>query len=199
MTTLERHYTVDDLWVISHTLENDATRYFLLEGELYEMPPTGWLHGDSTHQLDRHVGNHVAANKLGRVTGAETGFILYKNPDPDGKDTVLAPDVAFIAAARVPTELPDGYVPFAPDLAVEVVSPGNAKEEISMKIEAYLRYGTRLVWIVYPKQQKIHVYRPNAATGEASLKFLYLDDTLDGEDVLPGFKLPLRELFGIIE
>jgi Uma2 family endonuclease len=197
MATLEQAYTVDDLWAISHTLENDGRRYFLLEGELYEMPPTGWLHGDSTHQLAQHIGNHVAANKLGRVTGAETGYILYKNPD--GKDTVLAPNVGFIAASRVPERLPDGYVPFAPDLAVEVVSPGNNEKELSMKIEAYLRYGTRLVWIVYPKEQKIHVYRPNKETGEAALRFLRLEDSLDGEDVLPGFKLPLRTLFSLSE
>jgi Uma2 family endonuclease len=66
---------------------------------------------------------------------------------------------------------------------------------MSMKIEAYLRYGTRLVWIVYPKERKIHVYRPNIETGEAALRFLRVDDLLDGEDVLPRFKLPLRELF----
>lgn len=86
-------------------------------------------------------------------------------------------------------------MPFAPDLAVEVVSPGNNEEEISLKTETYLRYGTRLVWVVYPKQQKIHVYRPDIETGEARLRFLRSDDTLDGEDVLPGFKLPLRALF----
>jgi len=197
MSIQERLYTADDLWQLSNLPENADKHLELIEGVLYEMSPTGWLHGDIAGEFYAHVHNFVKPRKLGRVTAAETGFILFKSPDPQGKDTVIAPDVGFIAAARVPAELPEQYVPFAPDLAVEVVSPGNTKEEINLKVEAYLRYGTRLVLIVYPRAQKIHVYRPSENANAASVEFLGIDDTFDGGDVLPGFKLALRDLFEV--
>jgi Uma2 family endonuclease len=100
-----------------------------------------------------------------------------------------------VAAARVPDVLPSsGYVPFAPDLAVEVVSPGNTADEMRKKIEKYMRYGTRLLWVVYPEQQKVDVFRPIAGQ-EAHVDFIDIDGVLDGGDVLPSFKLPLREVF----
>ncbi len=108
---------------------------------------------------------------------------------------MLAPDIGFIIAARIPPTLPGGFVPFAPDLAVEVVSPGNTKDEIHKKVELYLRYGTRLVWIVDPKRQSIQVYQPNGADNQATVTYLGIANTLDGAAVLPGFTLPLRELF----
>lgn len=196
MVIQERVYTVDDLWKISHLAENTDKHLELIEGIIYEMPPAGWLHGDVTSELGAEIRAHVKAHKLGRVTAAETGFVLAKNVVPGGRDTVLAPDVGFIAAPRIPQEIPEKYVPFAPDLAVEVVSPGNSDEDINLKVELYLRYGTRLVWVVYPKQQKIHVFRPSESGSKGSFEFLGIDDTLTGDDVLPGFKLPLRDLFG---
>lgn len=193
MVTRERLYTADDLWELSQRPEYAGKRLRLIEGVLYEVSPTGWLHGDVTWILALHVGNYVLANKLGRMTGAETGFIL--NKDSDGKDTLMAPDIGFIQAERIPAELTEQYVPFAPDLAVEVLSPSNTDAEITVKVEAYLRYGTRLVWVVAPKEQRISVYRPTGEANEANIRFLSIDNTLDGEDVLPGFSLPLRQLF----
>jgi Uma2 family endonuclease len=102
------------------------------------------------------------------VTAAETGYLV--NRDPAGRDTVLAPDVGFIGSGRIPAVLPDGYVPFAPDLAVEVVSPGNTQEEINLKIENYLRYGTLLVWIIYPREQRITPI-PLRSPSHASVEF----------------------------
>ena len=195
MIIQEQVYTADDLWEISHLAENADKRLALIEGVLQEMPPTGWLHGDTTIELGSEVRAYVKAHKLGRVTAAETGFILFKSSEPGIRDTVLAPDIGFIAAHRVPSQLPEGYVPFAPDLAVKVVSPGNTDEEINLKVELYLRYGTRLVWVVYPKQQRIHVFRPIDSGSEGSFAFLGIEDTLEGEGVLPGFKLALRDLF----
>jgi Uma2 family endonuclease len=195
MVTQERLHTIDDLWAISHLPQNTGKHFELIEGVLYEMPPTGWLHGDTASELGSEIRQYVKTHQLGRVTAAETGFILFKNPQPGGKDTVLAPDVGFIAAQRVPQQLPDQYVPFAPDLAVEVISPGNSDEEINLKVELYLRYGTRLVWIVYPKKQKIHVFRASDTGNKGSFEFLGINDSLDGESVLPGFRLALREIF----
>lgn len=184
-------YTVDMLWEISR--QNADKHFELIEGELYEMSPAGWLHGDIALKLGIFIGNYVLKHKLGRVTAAETGFILHQNLE--GKDTVAAPDVGFIDAARIPETLPEKYVPFAPDLAVEVVSPGDKTEKITAKVELYLRYGVRLVWVVYPSQKKIHVYRPAESANKASVEFLNIDDTLNGENVLPGFQLAVRDLF----
>src|SRR5258706_10831486 len=119
MVTRDKLYTAEDLWALSHLPENDGKRLFLVEGTIYEMTPTSWLHGDVAIEIGAAILVYAKTHKLGRVTAAETGFNLAPG-------TTLAPDVGFIAAARVPEVLPSsGYVPFAPDLAVEVVSPGN--------------------------------------------------------------------------
>src|SRR5258708_33924216 len=96
---------------MSHLPEYEDKRLFLLEGELYEMTPTGWLHGDVASKLDMAIGLYVEAHKLGRVTAAETGYDLAPG-------TTLAPEVGFVAASRVPDPLPSGYVPIATDLRV---------------------------------------------------------------------------------
>jgi len=193
MVTQERLYTAEDLWELSQRPENAGKRFRLIEGVLYEVSPTGWLHGKVTWLLTIHVGNFVLAHSLGHMTGAETGYVLYRNPD--GKDTVLAPDLAFIRQEQGLETVTEQYVPFAPDLAVEVMSPSNTDVEITSKVDAYLRYGTRMVWVVFPKEQRLLVYRPTGEANEANLRFLSIDDMLDGEDVLPGFTLPLRQLF----
>jgi Uma2 family endonuclease len=189
MVLREKLYTADDLWELAHRPENSAKRFVLIEGVIYEIPPTGWEHGSRTMRLGRLVGNHVDANDLGDVTAAETGFSL----SGDGLN-VLAPDIGFIAKNRIPDQLPQGYVPFAPDLAVEVVSPGNKPADIRAKVEKYLQYGTKLVWIVYPEQKKIDVYRPSDKG--ALVEFISEDGLLDGGDVLLGFSMLVREIFG---
>jgi Uma2 family endonuclease len=193
MVIRENIRTAEDLWELSHRPEYADLRLELSEGRLIVMSPAGWKHGGIASWLLRKVGDHVDENGLGMVTAAETGFILYKNPDPRGKDTVRAPDVGYIAAARVPgdlDDLPDGFVPFAPDLAIEVVSPNDEKGEIEQKIAEYLRYGTRLVWVMYSARREVKVHAPGQKT-----KTLKIGDTLDGGDVLLGFKLPVREIF----
>lgn len=157
------------------------------------MSPAGWKYGGIALWLGRKVGDFVDENELGMTTAAETGFILYKNPDPAGKDTVRAPDVGFIAASRAPAdldELPDGYVPFAPDLAIEVVSPNDEKDEIEEKVAQYLKYGTRLVWVMYSAQKEVKVHASHQKP-----RTLKVGDTLDGGDVLPGFRLAVRDIF----
>lgn len=194
----ERTYTVEDLWELSQLAENEGKRFDLIEGVLYEMSPAGWKHGGLTQRLATKISNFSDASGLGEVYAAETGFILHKNPDPNGKDTVVGPDIAFIAAARIPAELPEtGYVPFAPDFAVEVVSPGNTAEEMDAEIEAYMRYGTRLLWVMYPKAKKVFVCRPNPDDPNTFTgRHVGIDEMLDGGEVLPGFKVAVREIFG---
>lgn len=188
MAVQERLYTAADLWELSHSPEYDEQRLELSEGVLIVMAPAGTQHGKRALKLGRIVGDYVEANDLGETTAAETGFILYSNPD--GKDTVRAPDVGFISKARVPEEgLPDGYFLGAPDLAIEVVSPNDSADEIQQKVNEYLQYGTKAVWVFYPKSKTIAVHTANGT------QTLHPGDTLDGGDVLPGFKLTVSDLF----
>ena len=183
----QRLYTAEDLWELSHQPENENRRLELIEGEIHEMPPAGGEHGGITLDLGSVIRSHVKTHDLGYTTAAETGYILYKNPN--GKDTVVAPDVGFISKERLPQGLPKGYIPAPPDLAVEVVSPGDSADEIDQKVVLYLRYSTRLVWVWYPKTKTVIAHTPT------SVQRLDINDTLDGGDVLPGFKLAVREIF----
>ncbi|MDZ4768600.1 MAG: Uma2 family endonuclease [Chloroflexota bacterium] len=188
MTVNTRYYTADDLWEISHDPDRQQFRYELSGGVLIEMAPAGGLHGGIASNILVAIENHIRPNKLGKTTAAETGFWLGRTDE--GRHVVRAPDVGFIAALRVPKGgLPDGYFQGAPDLAVEVVSSNDRIDEIEGKLADYLDFGTRMIWIVYPKTQTIQVYTA------AEIRRLTADDTLDGGDVLPGFALPVRALF----
>jgi Uma2 family endonuclease len=131
----------------------------------------------------------VIPRKLGRLTGAETCYRLDVNPD--GKDLVRCPDVGFVVMDRAPEPFDEDYIPFAPDLAVEVLSPGNDPAEMHDKALEYLRFGTRLVWLIDPTSRAVMVYTPT------STHLLSADDTLDGGDVLPGFGVVVREIFPV--
>ncbi len=179
----ERSFTVDDLLHMP-----GGKHYELIKGELIEMSPTNEIHGVLAQELAGLIWSHVRAHKLGRVFAAETGFTLSTDPD-----TVLAPDIAYVAAKRA-RPLTEKFVPVAPDLAVEVVSPGNTAGEINEKTELYFQAGTRQVWIVYPKTRTIHVY-----TSATTVAILTTKDVLDGADLLPGFKLPLADLFCVLD
>ena len=159
----------------------------LVDGEIIEMSKPSGLHGQITFLLSLKIGNFVVANQLGIVTSAETGFILERSPD--GSDTVRGLDIAFLSRANAPAVLPDHLVEVAPDLAVEVISPSNKVADIHRKIRQLLAAGTALVWIVLPETRTVEVHtRDGAITLEA-------DDLLSGGDVLPGFEIPVREIF----
>lgn len=150
------------------------------------MSPAGGEHGAIAGTLAAVIVSFVKRNRLGIVFGAETGFLLGRDPD-----TVRAPDVAFIRRERVPAEgLPAGYWPGAPDLAVEVLSPGDSIREIDEKTAEWLRAGTLAVWVVNPRSKTVTIY---AADG--SIATFTADATLDGGGLLPGFSCPVAELF----
>ena len=115
-------------------------RVDLVRGILRVREPAGYLHGEITARLCKLLMDHVDARALGRVLAAETGFKL--NADPD---TVRAADIAFIRQARLPDPRPAGYAALAPDLAVEVLSPGDRPGEVLAKVGDWLSAGTRLV------------------------------------------------------
>src|SRR5690349_21826719 len=119
----------------------------LVRGEIVKMSPAGYQHGVIAAAIAAFLFAHVRSHKLGTVFAAETGFILSRNPD-----TVRAPDVAFVSTERFAEQRrEEGFFEAAPDLAVEVVSPGDTDEEVAEKILQYLSAGTKLVWIVRPR------------------------------------------------
>jgi Uma2 family endonuclease len=167
-------------------LPADGFRYELVEGELRQMSPAGHDHGRIAMELAAPLGSFVKGKGLGRVYAAETGFKLKSNPD-----TVRAPDIAFVRLERVrEAGRSQGFWQGAPDLAVEVVSPSETFAEVEEKVQSWLMAGTRLVWVVSPKLFTVTVYR--SLSGPVTLTER---DTLDGEDVVPGFRYPIAELF----
>ena len=175
--------TAEDLLAI-----DDDYRYDLIRGELFRMSPAGPSHGALTFAFGVRIGLFVTEHKLGEVFAAETGFALEHDPD-----TVLAPDIAFIRADRLPPgELPDSFMDVPPDLVVEVASPSQGGPSIARKVARYLDAGVPLVWVLRTRRKTISVHRSGR-----EVIVLGIGDVLDGEDVLPGFRLPLAELFRV--
>jgi len=164
----------------------DGSRYELIAGELKLMVPAGWEHGAVGGRLHSLLGHHVMEHRLGEVFEGETGFLLARDPD-----TVRAPDVAFVGKGRfAAAPLQDAYWPGAPDLAVEVVSPGDTQREIDEKVKGWLDAGAAMVWVANPAWRTVTVYR-----SASDIKTLTEKDELTGEDAVPGFRCRVAELF----
>ncbi len=153
----------------------------LVRGVLVVREPPGGRHGSVTMNLALRLGNHVEREGAGQVFAAETGFTLARGPD-----TVRAPDIAFVRRERLPEPIPVGFPEFAPDLVVEVLSPGDRPGEVLAKVADWLSAGTRLVWVIDAERRVARIYRHDG--GET---FVTVEGALDGEDVLPGFSCPL--------
>src|SRR5579884_1684091 len=169
--------TADDLFY----MPDHDHRYELIEGRLVKMPPTGGGHGSIEGEIYYAIRAFLKTHPLGTVLTGEVGFVLRHNPD-----TVLAPDVAFIQAGREPAKGSDAWDKFwelAPDLVVEVASPGDSKRDMRDKTQRWLSFGVQLAWVVWPKQKTIDVWQAGA-TMPATLT---VGDTLTGGAVLPGF------------
>ena len=157
----------------------------LVRGELIMMSPGGFEHGCVIMDIAAPLRDFVNQNSLGRVTGAETGFCIARDPD-----TVRAPDVGFVLAERVPAEPVKGYFQGAPDLAVEVLSPEDRAGEVLAKVRDWLAAGCRRVWVVDPRTRTVSVYR-----SPSEIVVLSDSDTLTDDELLPGFHLPVAEIF----
>jgi len=161
--------------------------YELVKGELQRMAPTSPKHGKIAARLIIRLGTFVEANELGEVYSSETGFTLEVDPD-----TVRAPDAAFVSADRIPEEDDsDGYWVLAPDLVAEVLSPSDAAGTVLAKVQDYLDAGVRLVWVIDPRSKSVTVYR-----SLKDVQVFTVREVLSGQDVLPGFSLPVSALFG---
>lgn len=165
-------------------LPGDGMRHELVEGMLRTMAPAGSEHGLVGATLLGRMYAVVEAGGLGRLFTAETGFRLRRDPD-----TVRAPDVAFVRADRVPDARVPGFAPLAPDLAAEIVSPNDRAVEVAGKALSWLDAGVQIVWVVDPENRTVTVYRQDGVS------VLRGPDVLRGESVLPGFALPLDELW----
>lgn len=164
----------------------DGERFELLDGIPKEKPM-----GAEADRIANRIGGRidvfVEARKLGLAFGSQTGYQCF----PGRPKRVRMPDASFVAKGRLPgDQAPKGYVTIAPDLAVEVVSPGEFSEELSEKLADYRSAGIRLVWVVSPTTRVVQIRRADGTIAE-------IDETgtLSGEDVLPGFTCPVADLF----
>lgn len=178
--------TAEELLDMPTFVNGNDWRYELIRGELKVMSPTKPLHGIVCARFTIRLGGFVEEHDLGEVFGAETGFLVERDPD-----TVLGVDAAFVSRERLATvENFEKFFPFAPDLAVEVLSPGNTVKEIDGKIALYFAAGARAVWVFNPKRRSAIIYKSPTESHKLSEP-----DTLDGGDVLPGFSLALSRLY----
>lgn len=161
-------------------------RYELVKGELITMPPAGGEHGAIGSRVDRRIGAFVEQNDLGEVFNSDTGFIVSTDPD-----TVRAPDVSFLRKEHIPADgIPKGFIPGAPDLAVEVISPSDSYTEVSEKVAQLLEAGTLSVALINPHARTVDLYH---RSGKGII--LTEADTLTLDDALPGFECAVGELF----
>lgn len=167
-------------------LPDDHRRRELVAGFMVSEPPASFRHGDIAAELFRRLIEFVRAEDLGRVVSTETGFLLARDPD-----TVRAPDVAFVSRARIErVGAFRGFFPGPPDLAVEVLSPSERPADVHAKIGDYLAAGSRFVWVIDPSRRQVRVHH-------SLLQPSILDETavLEGDDVLPGFRVRVANLF----
>jgi len=169
-----------------YSLPDDGTKQELQAGILVSEPLPGFRHGRVAAAIADVLRTHVRRHKLGVVVSNDSGFLLARSPD-----TVRGPDVAFVSRDRVKGDEARAF-PGAPDLAVEVLSPSNTPASMHAKVADYLAAGARLVWVVDVETETVIVYASLLAP-----RFLGPRDFLDGEDVLPGFRVPVEELFEI--
>ena len=183
---LEKQFISADMF-LEYVEEIDDRIVELVEGAIVDMSRPGWEHGEILSLIHARIAVHVYENRLGRVSVGDTGFVLERRDD--GKDTVRGLDLAFIAGDRPSEHLSSGWTTIAPDLAVEVISPGNKASDIEKKTQQLLKAGTRLIWIVYPDFRSITVHTQAGAT---SLKE---NDMLTGGEVVPGFEIRVADIF----
>ncbi|MHB8902257.1 MAG: Uma2 family endonuclease [Thermoguttaceae bacterium] len=157
----------------------------LVRGELVMMSPGKGQHAAVGARVVRALSNHVHAHRLGEVFDSSAGYVLSRDPD-----TVREPDVSFLTVERLKKQDLDAFLEGAPDLCVEILSPGNTAAEMRSKMEDYFAAGCRVMWIVDPLRRSVAVHRP-----ESGPLMLTEDDTLTEEGLLPGFSLAVREIF----
>jgi Uma2 family endonuclease len=164
-------------------LQNNGSKYEVVDGEL-RMSPAGWRHESLVAELLTRMRSFAKERRLGDVLGSNVLYVL-----PSGNRR--APDVSFVAAGRLLREAGKSVFPeLAPDLAVEVLSPADSPRAVLDGVGEYLESGVRLVCVIDPDKRRAVVYRSLSQAREIASS-----DSLEGEEVLPGFSCPLADLF----
>jgi len=191
MATRERQlYTANDLWELQSRPENQNKNFEIIDGELHEVTPNSLVSNLIAAEVIRLLGNFVREHDLGYIAGTDAGFILSPG-------NVVEPDVAYIAKSRI-KKMPERYFEGAPDLAVEVVSPTDSIKATQRKAKRYLQAGTRIVWIFYPADKTVDACTLTSE-GDMVIHEIPADGELNGGEVVPGFKVTLRDVFKVVE
>ncbi len=166
----------------------------LYEGRIIRMPGPGLEHGYIQGSVIVALANYVQEHELGQLLGT----CCYVLPLPDGTEAMLATDVSFITPQREATAQRRGpydeYYALAPDLVVEIADPEQESyAQVQRKVGVFLQAGVRLVWVVWPNTQTVEIWRP--AQPQQPSAVLQVTDTLDGQEVIPGFTCPVQALF----
>lgn len=180
--TATRLMTAEEL----EAMPDDGKRDELIEGILQTMSPASFGPSNVAARLVTRIGTFVEEHDLGELTVADGGYVLERGPD-----TVVAPDVGFVRSDRVPTgEAGNHFAQLPPDLAIKVISPSDRMGAVNGKVERYLAAGVPLVWVFDPRRRSVTVRR----RGRGPM-LLRDGDVIDGEEVVPGFRLAVSEVF----
>src|ERR1043165_1873415 len=175
-------YTVEEFEHFLALPENSERLFELIDGEIVEKMPTE-QHGLVQMNLGSHLWNHNREHKLGgRITSEP------RHQTPSDKRNSRLPDIAFTSKERVLPLVTQGAVPQMPDLAIEIQSPDDSLKKMREKAHYYVANGSRLVWLVLPEKRLVEIYRANG-----DVDVLRENEILDGEDVLPDFKMPVQD------
>jgi Uma2 family endonuclease len=184
MATTTRYVTDEELL----QAPRDGQKYERVDGEM-RVSPAGGRHEAVIVELTGRLWAFVSERRLGHVFGSSLGY-RWPGRAPDRPDNIRSPDVSFVAAGRFADGHPPvGFIAFAPDLAVEVLSPSDRRADVLEKVGEYLDAGTRLVWVIDPETRTAVVHR-----SLTDVRVIRQSDPLDGEDVVPGFSCALRDV-----
>ena len=168
-------------------MADDGNRRELVRGVLHMISPAGSDHGRIASRILIRLGLHVQKNELGETYAAETGFLISVNPD-----TVRAPDASFVSRARIESlDAGGGYLPLAPDLVVEVVSPSDTSSHVEAKAAEWILAGSRAVLVADPANETIRVYRDTS-----NVQVLRSGDVFVASDACPDWTLKVDDAFG---
>ena len=188
MVSIDPVKPLDEQFELLINAPENADKWFeMLRGIIYEVVMPTPIHAFIASLIYRFIANFLDTHPLGFAYADGCMFYL-----PNGDHFI--PDAAFVSKEHAPI-IPSRY-DIAPDLAVEVISPSNKPDDMLLKIEGYIECGTRLVWAIYPEEKLVRVWRSDGK-GRASVQKLDLNGVLDGEDVLPGFKLAIKDIFPV--
>lgn len=182
MGILSKTITKQEFWTF--TEQHPDKNYELIDGVIVEMPSPHSIHGAIVTRLIHFLMAYLMQNDIGFTVAEKYEFALTETD-------IFCPDIAYISYERSPI-FPKKF-DFAPDIAVEVVSPSNTSSEIDYKVKTFIAHGTQVAWVLYPSRKEIAVYTPEE--DGLKLRHLTVDDMLDGGTVLSGFSVRVEDIF----